>query len=189
VVVTPVSGERLKTLHSPVDGSQTTNAACPEPGKSVFQRSEARLAPACVTVTVAPAIVTDAVRASLAPMCGAAVSVGVALPTPEAGVRCIRSSCYLSDRFGPLAAHPRVHFHYTPTSASWLNQIEGFFGILTKQSLSVTAFTSKRALMEHPHAHLRAWNQNPDAFRMDGAGASHHQVPQAELDLISTAVR
>ncbi|MGA7123924.1 MAG: transposase [Polyangiaceae bacterium] len=33
-----------------------------------------------------------------------------------------------------LAANPRVHFHYTPTSASWLNQVEGFFGILGKQS-------------------------------------------------------
>ena len=31
-----------------------------------------------------------------------------------------------------LVDHPRVHFHYTPTSASWLNQIEGFFGILAK---------------------------------------------------------
>jgi hypothetical protein len=29
-----------------------------------------------------------------------------------------------------LAKNPRVHFHYTPTSASWLNQVEGFFGIL-----------------------------------------------------------
>jgi len=29
-----------------------------------------------------------------------------------------------------LATHPRVTFHYTPTSASWLNQVEGFFGIL-----------------------------------------------------------
>jgi transposase len=37
-----------------------------------------------------------------------------------------------------LAAHPRVQFHYTPTSASWLNLIEGFFGILAKQSLSLT---------------------------------------------------
>lgn len=27
-----------------------------------------------------------------------------------------------------LAAHPRIHFHYTPTSASWLNQVEGFSG-------------------------------------------------------------
>ena len=29
-----------------------------------------------------------------------------------------------------LGAHPQVHFHYTPTSASWLNEVEGFFGIL-----------------------------------------------------------
>jgi transposase len=40
-----------------------------------------------------------------------------------------------------LAAHPQVHFHHTPTSASWLNQIEGFFGILGKQSLSKTGST------------------------------------------------
>ena len=53
-----------------------------------------------------------------------------------------------------LAAHPRVQFHYTPTSASWLNQIEGFFGILTKQSLSVTDFPSTRALMDHLRAYL-----------------------------------
>lgn len=39
-----------------------------------------------------------------------------------------------------LADSPRVRFHYTPTSVSWLSQIEGFFGILTKQSLSVTDF-------------------------------------------------
>lgn len=29
-----------------------------------------------------------------------------------------------------LTKNPRIHFHYTPTSASWLNQVEGFFGIL-----------------------------------------------------------
>jgi transposase len=49
-----------------------------------------------------------------------------------------------------LAAHPRVRFHYTPTSASWLNQIEGFFGILAKQSLSITNFPSKRARAHGP---------------------------------------
>ncbi len=32
-----------------------------------------------------------------------------------------------------LAENPNIHFHYTPTSASWLNQVEGFFGILGKQ--------------------------------------------------------
>jgi transposase len=45
-----------------------------------------------------------------------------------------------------LAKNPRVHFHYTPTSASWLNQVEGFFGILGKQSLGVAHFPSKVAL-------------------------------------------
>jgi transposase len=41
-----------------------------------------------------------------------------------------------------LAAHSRVQFHFTPTSASWLNQVEGFFGILAKQSLPLTDFAS-----------------------------------------------
>src|ERR1051325_9656051 len=53
-----------------------------------------------------------------------------------------------------LEGHLRVHFHYTPTSASWLNQIEGWFGILTKQSLSVTDFPSTRALQDHLVAYL-----------------------------------
>jgi transposase len=63
-----------------------------------------------------------------------------------------------------LAAHPRVHFHYTPTSASRLNQIEGFFGILAKQSLSLTDCRSKRALQDHLVAYFRAWNKNPTPF-------------------------
>ena len=59
-----------------------------------------------------------------------------------------------------LAAHPQVHFHYTPTSASWLNQVEGFFGILAKQSLSLADHRSKTALREHLTAYLRAWNKS-----------------------------
>src|ERR1035437_1242236 len=35
-----------------------------------------------------------------------------------------------------LLRHPRVHFHYTPTHASWMNMIECFFSILTRQSLT-----------------------------------------------------
>ena len=35
----------------------------------------------------------------------------------------------------------RVHFHHTPTSASWLNQVGGFFGILGKQSLGIAHHT------------------------------------------------
>lgn len=63
-----------------------------------------------------------------------------------------------------LDKNPRIHFHYTPTSASWLNQVEGFFGILSKQSLSLTNFVSKKALREHLEAFIDAWNQNPTPF-------------------------
>jgi transposase len=63
-----------------------------------------------------------------------------------------------------LKKNPRIHFHFTPTSASWLNQVEGFFGILTKQSLSLTNFPSKKALREHLDAYIASWNDNPTPF-------------------------
>jgi transposase len=63
-----------------------------------------------------------------------------------------------------LAAYPGVRFHYTPTSASWLNQVEGFFAFLGPQSLSGTDFKSKKALRERLRACLRAWQQNPTPF-------------------------
>lgn len=63
-----------------------------------------------------------------------------------------------------LAKHPRIHFHYTPTSASWLNQVEGLFGILTKQALSMVDFAGKAELRRHIEAYLESWNQNPTPF-------------------------
>ena len=87
-----------------------------------------------------------------------------------------------------LAAHPRVHFHYTPTSASWLNQIEGFFGILAKQSLSLTNFASKRALRDHLVAYLRAWNRNRTPFEWTKPARAIIRSHKRMLDRISTAV-
>src|ERR1035437_2305652 len=43
-----------------------------------------------------------------------------------------------------LKRHPRVHFHYTPTHASWVNMVECFFSILGKQGLSQSVHNSKR---------------------------------------------
>jgi transposase len=87
-----------------------------------------------------------------------------------------------------LAAHPQVQFHYTPTSASWLNQVEGFFGIFGKQSLSLTDFPSKKALREHIAAYMRAWKKNPTPFAWtkpaDAIIRSHRRM----LERISTAV-
>jgi transposase len=87
-----------------------------------------------------------------------------------------------------LRDHPRVRFHCTPTSASWLNQIEGFFGILAKQSLSVTDFPSKRALQDHLMAYLRAWNQNPTPFEWTKPARAIIKSHKRMLDRISTAV-
>jgi transposase len=87
-----------------------------------------------------------------------------------------------------LVANPLVRFHYTPTSASWLNQVEGFFGILGKQSLGATDFHSKGALREHLDAYMRAWNKSPTPFAWtkpaDAIIKSHRRM----LKRISTAV-
>jgi transposase len=87
-----------------------------------------------------------------------------------------------------LAEHPRVHFHYTPTSASWLNQVEGFFGILGKQSLSLTDFYSTRALREHLAAYMRAWNRNPTPFAWAKPAHAIIRSHRRMLERISTAV-
>lgn len=63
-----------------------------------------------------------------------------------------------------LAANKRVRFHFTPTSASWLNQVEGFFSILTRRSIRRTSFPSKAALRRHIQEYLAHWNENPTPF-------------------------
>ena len=87
-----------------------------------------------------------------------------------------------------LAANPQVHFHFTPTSASWLNQVEGFFGILGKQSLSLTDFDSKKALREHIAAYLRDWNKNPTPFEWTKPAAAIIKSHRKMLDRISKAM-
>jgi transposase len=70
-----------------------------------------------------------------------------------------------------LARHPRWVFHFTPTSASWLNAIEGFFAILTKRRLKRGVFRSvvdlqaaiKRFIEDHnAHANPFQWVADPD---------------------------
>jgi transposase len=63
-----------------------------------------------------------------------------------------------------LRDNPRVSFHFTPTSASWLNQVEAFFSILTRQSLCLTSFPTKGALKRHLRDYLAKWNSNPTPF-------------------------
>ena len=70
-----------------------------------------------------------------------------------------------------LARHPRCAFHFTPTSASWLNAVEGFFAILTKRRLQRGVFRSvvdlqaaiNRFLEDHnAQAKRFQWIADPD---------------------------
>jgi transposase len=63
-----------------------------------------------------------------------------------------------------LKKHPKVHFHYTPTSASWLNQVETWFSILQGQSLSGASFTSLEQLKDHIDAFINAYNDKAEPF-------------------------
>ena len=63
-----------------------------------------------------------------------------------------------------LNKHSRVHFHFTPTTASWLNQVENWFSILQGQSLSGASFTSLEQLKEHIDAFINAYNEKAEPF-------------------------
>ena len=63
-----------------------------------------------------------------------------------------------------LAAHPRVHFHFTPTGASWLNMVEAWFGILTRRSLRRGSFPTVAALIRHIRRYIDHWNEHPTPF-------------------------
>jgi transposase len=63
-----------------------------------------------------------------------------------------------------LAAHPGVFFHYTPTSASWLNQIEIWFGIFSRKVLRGASFDNTARLAEAISSFVKAYNQNSKPF-------------------------
>jgi transposase len=56
------------------------------------------------------------------------------------------------------AAHPGVFFHYTPTSAGWMNMVEIWLGILTRKSLRGASFCDTRALCAHIAKFVDAYN-------------------------------
>jgi transposase len=74
------------------------------------------------------------------------------------------------DNYGPhkhpktrawLRRHPPFVFHYTPTSASWLNAVEGFFAKLTKRRLKHGVFCSIVDLQTAINRFLRETNDDP----------------------------
>ncbi len=58
----------------------------------------------------------------------------------------------------------RFHFHFTPTSSSWLNQVERWFGLITERMIRRGTFRSVQELEAAIYQWLAQWNENPHAF-------------------------
>src|SRR5436853_4334517 len=95
------------------------------------------------------------------------------LNTIEAEVPVGRIVHVILDNYGPhkhpktcawLDRHPRFVFHYTPTSASWLNAVEGFFAKLTRRRLKRGVFGSIVELQAAINRFLRETNDDPKPF-------------------------
>jgi transposase len=63
-----------------------------------------------------------------------------------------------------LAAHPRFVLHFTPTSSSWLNLVERWFGELTTKLLKRAAHRTVTALNQDIRAWIEAWNDDPRPY-------------------------
>ena len=63
-----------------------------------------------------------------------------------------------------LERHPRIAFHFTPTSASWMNQVETWFSVLTRQAIRRGSFGSVKELVAMIDTFTRSWNAGSSPF-------------------------
>jgi transposase len=63
-----------------------------------------------------------------------------------------------------LERNPRIQLHFTPTSGSWLNMVEIFFGIITRQAIRRGTFSSIRELIEAIKQFIVGWNERCQPF-------------------------
>lgn len=63
-----------------------------------------------------------------------------------------------------LAKHKNVTFHYTPTGSSWLNQVETWFGVITRQAIRRGTFTSVAQLVRRIKDYVQDWNTDAEPF-------------------------
>lgn len=61
--------------------------------------------------------------------------------------------------------NPNVHFHFTPTHASWINQIEAWFSILSRAALKGTSFKSTKDLVRAIEKFVQVYNENAEPFQ------------------------
>jgi transposase len=63
-----------------------------------------------------------------------------------------------------LNRHPHVHLHFTPKGSSWINQIETWFGIITRQAIRRGSFDSLAELIGRIDVYITNWNDDTEPF-------------------------
>ncbi len=69
--------------------------------------------------------------------------------------------------------HPRYHLHFTPTSSSWLNQVERWFAKITEQRIGRGVFKSVDALITAIDDYIANHNRSPQTLHLDRHGRTH----------------
>ena len=91
-----------------------------------------------------------------------------------------------------LQRHPRFTFHFTPTSGSWLNAVEGFFAKLTRQPPQTRRLRfDRRAAGRHQPLHRRD-QRHAQAVRLDRKSAQHPRrrqtrAPSVRIDRVAAS--
>jgi transposase len=86
-------------------------------------------------------------------------------PTGELHIVLDNSSTHITPEVKRwLARHRRVHFHFTPTGASWMNLVESWFSILTRQHVRRGSFASVRELIAAIERFVAAYNERARPF-------------------------
>jgi len=84
-----------------------------------------------------------------------------------------------------LERNRHVHFHFTPVGSSWINQIETWFGIITRQSIRRGTFTSVTVLIKQIRDYIDHWNSDPKPFTWT---ATADEI-LAKVQLVQTSVK
>lgn len=64
-----------------------------------------------------------------------------------------------------LARHPRYHLHFTPTYASWINQVERWFGIISQRAIRRGSFRTVRELKQRIEQFIKRYNYDSRPFK------------------------
>ena len=83
-----------------------------------------------------------------------------------------------------LARHRRVHLHFTPTSSSWLNMVERWFGEITRKRIRRGTFASVAELTAAIHEYLDEYTRTPKRF----VWTNNADLIQAKIDRCKAAL-